>query len=113
VGDDGAARYDDEELKLIANEITALPNDDTYGQALDEVQKKQQMHIHLRSMPPMPVLNQIKDVLLKHPGSAQVFLKVGLGAGAKKIKTQTQIKISDELVGELKDVEEVSKVDVE
>ncbi len=106
-------KYDDEELKLIAEEIKALPTDENYGSALNELQKKQRLVIFLQEMPVMEVLNEIKQVLENNLGEAQVYLSVGVGAKAKQIKTQTLVKISEELVFMLKEISEVSKVDVE
>jgi DNA polymerase-3 subunit alpha len=111
--EDGAPKYDDEELKLIADEIKELPTDIAYAGALSEVQKKQQLIIHMQIMPAMQVLNKIKDVLQKHLGNAQVFLSIGIGAKSQLIKTQTLVNISEQLIAELKSLDEVSKVDVE
>jgi DNA polymerase-3 subunit alpha len=110
---EGAAKYEDEELKLIAEEIKELPTDENYDSALSELQKTQKLVIFLQEMPPMEVLNRIKQVLESNLGQAQVYLSVGIGQKAKLIKTQTMVKISEELVSNLKNIEEVSKVDVE
>jgi hypothetical protein len=110
---EGAAKYEDEELKLIAEEIKELPTDENYDSALRELQKTQKLVIFLQEMPQMEVLNQIKQVLESNLGQAQVYLSVGIGAKAKLIKTQTMVKISEELVLQLKGISEVSKVDVE
>jgi DNA polymerase-3 subunit alpha len=107
-----AQKYEEEELKLIAEEIKDLPTDEAYAGALSEVQKKQQLVIHLQIMPAMPILNQIKEIFQKHLGNAQVLLSVGVGAKSQLIKTQTLVNISEVLIAELKVIDGVGKVDV-
>ena len=58
------------------------------------------------------ILNNIKDILQKHPGNVQVYLSVGAGTGAKKIKTQSLVAMSNELMAELRAVAEIDLVDV-
>ena len=57
-------------------------------------------------------LNKINEILEKHPGNVQVFLSVGSGRSAKKIKTQTQVGMSNELMAELRELSEVVMIDV-
>lgn len=108
-----ASRYDDEELKLIADEIAPLPTDEAYGQALDLAQQSRQLIIHIQAMPNMETLNAIKTVLQKYPGQAQVFLNIGASGAAKTIKTQTKVSVSGGLTLELKKISGIEKVDVE
>ncbi len=110
---DGASKYDDEELKIIAEEITALPSDDSYNEALGRLEKTKRLVVYMQRLPDMEVLNQIKVVLQKHKGEALVMLSVGVSSKAKQIKTQSLVRISDELVMDLKKFPEISKVDVE
>lgn len=102
----------DEEFKLIADELTVLPNDDLYQMALSETEKSKQVVLHMPALASPAVLNQIKDILQKHPGNAQVHLSIGVGPNAKKMKTQTQVAIGGDLLADLKVVSEISKIDV-
>ncbi len=101
----------DEEFKLIADEIKELPSDDLYNMALSEMERSKQVVIHMQSLANMEALNKIKDILQKHPGNVQVFLSVGSGRLAKKIKTQSQVAMSNELMAELRSVSEIAMVD--
>jgi len=76
----------DEEFKLIAEDLTELPNDDVYGMALSEMEKNKSVVLHMERLADKFILNNIKDILQKHPGNVQVYLSVGAGTGAKKIK---------------------------
>ncbi len=66
----------------------------------------------MTSLASMEALNKIKSILEKHPGNVQVFLSVGSGRAAKKIKTQTQVGMSNELMTELRELPEVVMIDV-
>jgi len=101
-----------EELKLIAENIRELPSDDLYEMALSEIEKNKQIVLHMKSISDRDSLNAIKDILKKYPGNAQVYLSVGVGPSAKKIKTQTQVRIADELIKELRAIQQVTMVDV-
>jgi DNA polymerase-3 subunit alpha len=102
----------DEEFKLIADEVKELPNDDVYKSALSEKEKTIKLTIFMASLSNMEALNEIKNILLKFPGQAPVYLSVGIGQNAKIIKTQSQVRASSELVAELRKVSTVSKVEV-
>ncbi|PIR96232.1 MAG: hypothetical protein COT92_02105, partial [Candidatus Doudnabacteria bacterium CG10_big_fil_rev_8_21_14_0_10_42_18] len=103
----------DEELKLIAEEIIGLPSDKDYGVALNNLEKSKSVVLHMPHMAEKNVLEKIKTVLGKHPGNAQVFLSVGIGQTAKKVKTQTKVSVQNGLIAELKKIAEIGKVDVE
>ena len=103
----------DEEFKLIADELTQLPNDDLYQMALSETEKNKQVILHMPRLAAPEVLNEIKSILKKHPGNAQVYLSIGIGPNAKKMKTQTQVTIGGDLLAELKAVAEIGKIDVQ
>ncbi len=103
----------DEEFKLIAEDIKELPTDDVYSMALTEMQKNKQVVLHMAGLANMEVLNKIKLILETKPGNAQVYLSIGSGPAAKKIKTQTLIEISNDLIGQLRQVPEILMVDVE
>ena len=103
----------DEEFKLIAEEISELPNDELYGMALDQMGKAMQMVIHMGSLANMEVLNEIKNIVAANPGSVQVYLSVGSGQTAKKIKTQSQVSVSNELIAQLRAIPEILMVDVD
>ncbi len=102
----------DEELKLIAEGIQELPSDDLYDMALKEMEKEKQLVLHMNSLADMDALNKIKSIVEKYPGSVQVFLSVGAGPQAKKIKTQTQVGMSNELMAELHSVPEIVMIGV-
>jgi DNA polymerase-3 subunit alpha len=102
----------DEEFKLIAEDLTELPNDDVYGMALSEMEKNKSVVLHMERLADKFILNNIKDILQKHPGNVQVYLSVGAGTGAKKIKTQSLVAMSNELMAELRAVAEIDLVDV-
>ena len=102
----------DEEFKLIADDIKELPSDDLYGMALSEMEKSKQVVLHMHSLANMPVLNKIKEILEQNKGNAQVYLSVGAGPNAKKIKTQSQIGISNTLIEQFRAIEEILMVDV-
>ncbi|MBI5530157.1 MAG: DNA polymerase III subunit alpha [Candidatus Doudnabacteria bacterium] len=102
----------DEEFKLIADEIKELPNDELYGMALNEMEKNKQLILHMDSLVNMAALNSIKNILEKHPGNVQVYLSVGTGARSKKIKTQTLVGMSNDLMEELHNVPEIVMIDV-
>jgi DNA polymerase-3 subunit alpha len=102
----------DEEFKLLADDIKELPTDDLYNMALAEMQKEKSIVLHMNTLANMEALNAIKDILQQHPGNAQVYLSVGVGGNAKKIKTQSLVKIDGDLVRDLRAIPEVVMVDV-
>lgn len=103
----------DEEFKLIADDIKELPNDDLYSMALSQMEKSRQVVLHMSQLAGKEILNKIKDILQANPGNAQVFLSVGSGQGAKKIKTQSQVAMSNELMAELRSIAEIDMVDAD
>jgi DNA polymerase-3 subunit alpha len=101
----------DGELKIIAETIKDLPNDELYLLALAEMEKNKQVVIHMNVTPEKTeILNKIKDIIAANPGNAQVYLNVGSAGGAKLIKTQSQVRVSNNLVAALKSVPEVTMV---
>ncbi len=102
----------DEEFKLIADDIKELPSDDLYSMALNEMGKSKQVVLHMAGLSNMNALNKIKEILEKNKGNAQVYLSVGTGQNAKKIKTQSLVAVSNELLAELRDVPEILMIDV-
>lgn len=102
----------DEELKLIADEVRELPNDEVYKSALSEKEKTIKLTIFVASLSNMEALNEIKNILQKYPGQTQVYLSVGVGQNAKLIKTQSQANPNPTLISELRKVSIVSKVEV-
>ncbi|MEK7618376.1 MAG: DNA polymerase III subunit alpha [Patescibacteria group bacterium] len=107
----GRLSIEEENLTIIADELKDLPNDVIYAQALSEMQKSSQLVIFMEQLAGMDVLNEIKNILAAHSGNAQVFLQVGAGPQAKKIKTQSSVAISQGLINELRKVKQISKVD--
>lgn len=102
----------DEEFKLIAEEIKELPTDDLYDMAYTEMEKKKNLILHMASLANLEALNKIKEILEANKGVAQVYLSLGGGQSARKIKTQSQVKISNELIATLSKIPEVLKVDI-
>ncbi len=100
----------DGEVKIIAEEIQDLPNDELYGMALTEMEKNKQIIIHVPNINNQSTLNRIKEIIAANPGFAQVYLSVGQHGMAKVIKTQSQVRISQELLQQLRSVPEVSMI---
>ncbi len=103
----------DEEFKLIAEEIKVLPSDELYSVALKEVEKNKHLVLHMQNLSNSSALNEIKQILTAFPGQAQVYLLLGSGPNAKKIKAQSRVNVASELISKLKEVSGVLKVDVE
>lgn len=103
----------DEEFKLLADDIQILPNDELYGMALSEMEKGKGVTLHMQSLGNMEALNTIKEILQQFPGNAQVYLSVGSGSQAKKIKTQSMVRIEEDLLKALRGVGAITKVDME
>lgn len=102
----------DEELKLLVDEVRALPTDELYGMLLSEMEKTKRLVIHVQHTQNPGSLNQIKAVLEANPGQAQVYLSVGVGPAAKKIRTRSQVRVSSDVVSQLRQVPDVLMVDV-
>lgn len=100
----------DGEVKIIANELQALPNDNLYEMALSEMEKNKEVVIHMTTSQNTEAMNKIKTIIEAYPGNAQVFVSFGNGPGAKKIKTRSQVRISKELVFELKKIPEINMI---
>jgi len=103
----------DEEFKLLAEEIKELPTDELYTMALSEMEKNKQVVLHMSSVSNPGSLNIVKEILQKYPGNAQVYISLGSGPGAKKIKTHSQIRIDTAIIKQLREIPEVVMVDVE
>lgn len=101
----------DGDFKLIADDIKELPNDENYNQALAEMEKDKQVVIYMNQANNPVALNQIKEIIEAFPGNAQVYLNIGVGTNAKKIKTKSKVTLSNDLVTALKSVNEIIKVD--
>jgi DNA polymerase-3 subunit alpha len=100
----------DGELKLIAEDIQELPSDELYTMALSEMEKSKQVVIYVNNASDPITLNKIKDVIIANPGNAQVYLHVGSATTGKKIKTKSQVTISQEFFSALKEIPEISMV---
>jgi DNA polymerase III subunit alpha len=97
----------DGERKIIAEEITDIVSDELYTMALSEMEKNKQIVIHMMHIQNPDALNQIKELLVANPGNAQVYLSVGQNGTGKTIKTQSQVRISQDLLLKLRKVPEV------
>lgn len=106
----GKVSYKDGEPKILANELKDLPNDDLYSMAISEMEKQQQLTIHLPDIKNQSILHQIKSLLEANPGEAPVYLNVGSGKDASTIKTKTNVRITRELVQQLRSLPEVSMI---
>lgn len=97
----------DGERKIIAEEIKDIVSDELYTMALSEMEKHKQIVIHMQHIQNTNALNQIKELLAANPGNAQVYLSIGASGSSKTIKTQSQVRISQELLTELRQVPDV------
>jgi DNA polymerase-3 subunit alpha len=106
----GRVSHKDGELKIIAEEIKDVPNDELYGMALSEMEKNKQIVIHLPNIKNQDALNRIKDVISANPGYAQVYLSVGQNGASKTIKTHSLVRVTDQLLSDLRSIPEVSMI---
>ncbi len=97
------------ELKIIAEDIRDLPNDELYNMALAEMEKNKQVVIYMTTANNSVVLEKIKTIIEGNPGNAQVYLHVGEGQG-KRLKTKSLVRISTEMVNELRALPEITMV---
>jgi DNA polymerase III subunit alpha len=97
----------DGERKIIAEEIKDIMSDELYSMALAEMEKHKQIVIHMQHIQNQEALNTIKDLLTANPGNAQVYLSVGHNGIGKTIKTQSQVRISQKLLKDLRQVPDV------
>jgi DNA polymerase-3 subunit alpha len=104
----------DDEFKLIVEEIRELPDDESYGNAVQGIELQSSVLISLPATVDQEALMKIRDALNKYPGSAAVKLIIGDGSGeAKVMKTKALVAFSDELFEELKAIPEVMRVKIE
>lgn len=99
----------DGEFKIIADEISQLPNDELYTMALDEMEKTKEVVIYLNDSS-QDTLLKIKDIIEAAPGYAQVYLRITGPGGEKKLKTNSQVRVSAELVQSLRSLPQIAKV---
>lgn len=100
----------DGELKIIADNLQELPSDELYFMALSEMEKNKQVIIHMQALAGNGTLTKIKEIIEHNPGNAQVYLSVGLGDNAKRIKTKSQVRISQEFLAELRSIQEIVQI---
>lgn len=98
------------EITIIADSVKELPNDDTYLMALGDIEKDKEVVIHMNQRATPGSLEAIKVVLERNPGNAPVYVSLGTGTGAKKIKTKTQVRISQSLMEQLRQIPEVVQI---
>lgn len=98
------------EITIIADSIQELPNDDTYLLALGDLEKNKEVVIHMNQQASQLALEAIKIVLEQNPGNAPVYVSLGSGSSAKKIKTKTQVRISPSLMEQLRKIPEVAQI---
>ena len=99
----------DGEMKVIAEEISPLPNDELYNMALSEMEKTKEVVIYLNDSSQETLL-KIKNIIEASPGFAQVYLHISGPAGEKKLKTNSQVRVSTELVQSLRALPQIAKV---
>ncbi len=97
----------DGERKIIAEEVKDIVSDELYTMALSEMEKNKQIVIHMQHIQNSEALNQIKELLVANPGNVQVYLSVGQNGSGQTIKTQSQIRISQDLLLKLRKVPDV------
>ena len=78
--------------------------------ALSEMEKNKQIVIHMQHIQNSEALNQIKELLIANPGNAQVYLCVGQNSASKTIKTQSKVRISQDLLLKLRKVPDVMTI---
>lgn len=100
----------DGEAKIIAESVLELPSDDLYTMALSEMEKEKQIVIHMTGLAGEPVLNSIKTIIDANPGNAQVYLSLGTGEAAKRIKTKSHVRISQDLLTSLRKIPEIVQI---
>ncbi len=98
------------EITIIADSIKPLPSDNTYLTALGDIEKTKEVVIHMNQRATPSALEAIKQVLEQNPGHAPVFLNLGTGLDSKKIKTKTQVRISQSLMEQLRRIPEVVQI---
>ncbi len=98
------------EITIIAESVKELPNDDLYLMALGDMERDKQVVIHMNRMAGADALNEIKQILEANPGNAQVVLEIGSGNQLQKVKTKTQVRISNTLLDQLKKIPEIAMV---
>lgn len=98
---------------LIADKLEVLPEDQQYNSALDHWEKDKSFIIHLSKLPDEESLLEMKTHLESYPGQAQVFLSVSSDGRDKLIKTQTLVRVDQELIDKLKSFSEVLKISAE
>ncbi len=104
----------DDELKLLVEEIKELPDDASYGDAVNAIESKSSVLISLPATVSQATLMDIKNALERFPGAAAVKLVIGDGSGeAKVMKTKASVSFNDELFAELKSLPEVQRVKIE
>ncbi len=98
------------EITIIADSVKTLPTDDLYSMAKANIEKDKELVIHMQGLASPESLEQIKNVLARNPGQAQVFVMLGTSTNAKKVKAKSLVAISQHLFTELKQIPGVSKV---
>jgi DNA-directed DNA polymerase III PolC len=98
------------EITIIADSLKALPTDNLYTMALGEIEKDKQVVIHMKHLAGSLALNDIKKVLENFPGNAPVYLSVGTGTNNKRIKTKTLVRISPDLITQLRTIPDIAMV---
>jgi DNA polymerase-3 subunit alpha len=99
----------DGEMKIIAEEISPLPNDELYTMALSEMEKSKEVVIYLNDSSQETLL-KIKNIIEAEPGYAQVYLHITGPSGDKKLKTNSQVRVSGELIQSLRALPQIAKV---
>ncbi len=98
------------EITIIADSVKTLPTDDLYSMAKANMEKDKELIIYMTGLASPDSLEQIKNVLASNPGQAQVYVMIGTGTNAKKIKAKSLATISQKLFTELKKISGVSQV---
>ncbi len=99
----------DGEFKIIAENISPLPNDDLYSMALAEMEKNKEVVIHLTDSSQQTLL-KIKDIIEAFPGYAQVYLSITGPSGEKKLKTNSQVRVNPDFIKALRNLPQIAKV---
>ncbi len=103
----------DGEFKLIVEEITDVPNDLLFDMNKDDFENNSVVLINLPDKVSKETMEEMKAILSRNPGNAEVHLLIQSGAIPKVVKLKTSVGFSDEMIYELRNLKEVLRVRVE
>jgi DNA polymerase-3 subunit alpha len=105
----------DGEYKLIVDDVKDLPNDMIYEMNVADFENNSTVNISLPEKITRETLDQMKEILIRYPGNAEVNLLIvnNFGTIVKTISAKTKVGFSDEMLEELKLLKEISRVQIQ